>query len=168
MSDIGIALLLLVPIAIVVIILNNSTKQRKKKLQRKINAFVAEATRQNAITNYFRKQFVHQTVIMDEKNRKLLLIEHKEEPYSFNAYPLETVKNLLVLNETTSYIPDGKGQRKENLTTRIGLEITFKKAGDDKFITLYDYLEHNIYLMRDLEKEAHELRDKIERTRSSN
>ena len=168
MTDIGIALLLLVPIVIVIIILNNATKQRKKKAQKKINAYLAEATRQTGITNYYRKQLVHQTVIMDEKNKKLLLIEHKDDVFSFNVYPLDAVKNVLVLNETTTFEAAGKGQKKENLTTKIGLEINFKKAGDEKFITLYDYLEHNIYLMKDFEKEAHELRDKIERARNSN
>lgn len=168
MTDIGIALLLLVPIVIVIIILNNATKQRKKKAQKKINACITEATRQTGITNYFRKQLVHQTVIMDERNKKLLLIDHKDDVFSFNVYPLDAVKNVLVLNETQSFAPQGKGQRPENLTTRIGLEISFKKGDDDKFLTLYDYLEHNVYAMRDFEKEAHELRDKIEKARNGN
>jgi hypothetical protein len=168
MTDVGIALLLLVPIVIVIIILNNSNKQRRKKAQKKINAYIAEATRQTGITNYFRKQLIHQTIIMDERNKKLLLIEHKNEVFSFNVYPLDAVKNVLVLNETQSFTPAGKGQRPENLTTRIGLEITFKKGDDEKFLTLYDYLEHNVYAMRDFEKEAHELRDKIEKARNGN
>lgn len=168
MTDIGIALLLLVPIVIVIIILNNAVKQRKKKTQKKINAYIAEATRQTGITNYFRKQLIHQTVIMDERNKKLLLIEHKDDVFSFNVYPLDAVKNVLVLNETKSFTPEGKGQRPENLITRIGLEITFKKGDDEKFITLYDYLEHNVYALRDFEKEAHELRDKIEKARDGN
>jgi hypothetical protein len=168
MTDIGIALLLLVPIVIVIIILNNATRQRKKKAQKKINAYITEATRQTGITNYFRKQLTHQTVIMDERNKKLLLIEHKDDVFSFNVYPLDAVKNVLVLNETKSFTPEGKGKRPENLTTRIGLEISFKKGDDEKFLTLYDYLEHNVYAMRDLEKEAHELRDKIEKARNGN
>jgi hypothetical protein len=168
MTDIGIALLLLVPIVIVIIILNNASRQRKKKAQKKINAYVAEATRQTGITNYFRKQLIHQTVIMDERSKKLLLIEHKDNVFSFNVYPLDAVKNVLVLNETQSFTPEGKGQRPETLTKRIGLEITFKKGDDEKFLTLYDYLEHNVYAMRDFEKEAHELRDKIEKTRNGN
>ena len=168
MTDIGIAILLLVPIVIVIIILNNAAKQRKKKAQKKINAFIAEATRQTGITNYFRKQLTHQTVIMDEKNKKLLLVEHKDHAFSFDVYPLDAVKNVLVLNETKSFMPEGKGQKQEHLTTRIGIKISFKKDDAEKFITLYDYLEHNIYLMRDLEKEAHQLRDQIEKARNGN
>lgn len=168
MTDIGIALLLLVPIVIVIIILNNAAKQRKKKTQKKINAFIAEATRQTGMANYFRKQLTHQTVIIDEKNRKLLLVEHKNEAFSFDVFPLHAVKNVLVLNETKSFMPQGKGQKQEHLTTRIGVEISFIKDDTDQFLTVYDYLEHNIYLMRDLEKEAHELRNKIEKARNGN
>jgi hypothetical protein len=168
MTDIGIALLLLVPIVIVIIILNYAAKQRKKKGQKKINAFIAEATRQTGITNYFRKQLVHQTVIMDEKNKKLLLVTHKDEAFSFEAYPLDALKNVLVLNETQSITPEGKGQKQEHLITRIGLAITFKNAAGEKFITLYDYLVHHIYMLKDFEKDAHELRNKIERARNGN
>jgi hypothetical protein len=168
MTDIGIALLLLVPIVIVIIILNNATKRRKKKTQKNINAFITEATRQTGITNYYRKQLVHQTVIMDEKNKKLLLVEHKDEVFSFAVYPLDAVKHVVMLNDTMTLEAEGKGQKKEVLTKRIGLEIKFKKTEDEQFITLYDYLEHNIYLMRDFEKEAHELRDKIEKARNGN
>lgn len=167
MSDIGIALLLLVPIVIVILILNNANKRRRKKVQKKINAFITEATRQTGITNYYRKQLVHQTVIIDEKNRKLLLVEHNSI-FSFDAYSLDTVKNVLVINDTKSFAPEGKGQKQEHLTLKIGIEITFKKNDEKKFLTLYDYLEHNIYMMRDFEKEAHELRDKIERARNGN
>jgi hypothetical protein len=167
MSDIVIALFLLVPIAIVIIILNSANKRRKKKAQKMINAFITEATRQTGITNYYRKQLVHQTVIIDERNKKLLLVEHNGI-YSFDAYPLDAVKNVLVINETKSFMPVGKGQKQENLTTKIGLEITFKKNDEEKFVTLYNYLEHNIYMMRDFEKEAHELRDKIDRARNGN
>jgi hypothetical protein len=167
MSDIVIALFLLVPIVIVVLLLSNINKQRKKKAQKKINALISEATRQTGITNYFRKQLTHQTVIIDEKSRKLLLVEHNSV-FSFEAYPLEALKNVLVINETNSFMPEGKGQKQEHLTTRIGIKVTLKKNEEEKFLTLYDYTEHNIYMMRDLEKEAHELREKIEKARNGN
>ena len=96
MSDIVIALLLLVPIAIVIFILNNANKRRKKKVQKRINAFITDATRQTGITNYYRKQLVHQTVIIDERNGKLLLVEHNGI-FSFDVYPLDSLKSVLVL-----------------------------------------------------------------------
>ncbi len=167
MSDIVIALLLLVPVVIVILILNNTNKRRKKKAQKKINAYITEATRQTGITNYYRKQLVHQTVIIDERNGKLLLVEHNGI-FSFDVYPLDSLKSVLVLNETKTFLPAGKGQKREVLTTRIGLKITFQKNDGEKFLKLYDYLEHNIYMMLDFEKEAHELCDKIERARNGN
>lgn len=167
MSDIVIALLLLAPIAIVIIILNSANKRRRKKAQKKINAFITEATRQTGITNYYRKQLVHQTVIIDERNGKLLLIDHNGT-FSFDVYLLDEVTNVQVISETKSFLPAGKGQKQENLTTKIGLGIKFRKIGAEKFLTLYDYLEHNIYMMNDFEKEAHELRDKIEQAGNGN
>ncbi|WP_205513285.1 hypothetical protein [Longitalea arenae] len=162
MSDIVIVLLLLVPILIVVIILNNANKKRKRSAQKKINACIAEATRQTGISNYFRKQLLHQTVIIDEKQKKLLIVEHNDV-FSFDVFPIDAITGNEVMNQKMTFTPEGKGQRTEHITTRIGVELRFKKTADTKFLTLYDHHEHNIYLMADLEKEAHQLRDKIEK-----
>jgi hypothetical protein len=164
MSDLVIVLLLIVPIIIVVIILNNATKRRKKQIQKRINTYIAEATRQNGITNYYRKQLVHQTVIIDEKTRKLLIVDHNGI-YSHEMYPLDAVKGNQVVNQKTAFTIEGKGLKQEHLTTKIGVELTFKMIDAEKFITLYDHLEHNVYHMAELEKEAHQLREKIEHAR---
>ncbi|HEX6430294.1 MAG TPA: hypothetical protein VF008_21530, partial [Niastella sp.] len=92
MSDIVITLLLIVPIFIVIVILNKGNKNRRKKAQKRINAYITEATRQTGITNYYRKQLIHQTVIIDESSRKLLIIEHKGEAFSHDLYPLDVIK----------------------------------------------------------------------------
>jgi hypothetical protein len=167
MSDIVIVLSLLVPIIIVVIILNNAARNRKKKIQKSINTFITEATRQTGITNYYRKQLIHQTVIIDEKARKLLLVEHNGL-YTYEVYPLDAIKGNLVVNHKQSFVAQGKGQKEEHVTTKIGVALTFKLIDDEKFITLYDHLEHNVYLMADFEKEAHQLREKIDKARTGN
>ncbi|WP_207515139.1 hypothetical protein [Longitalea luteola] len=165
MSDIVIILLLIVPILIVVVILNSANKRRKKRAQKKINSFIAEATRQTGISNYFRKQLLHQTVIIDERLRKLLIVEHNGV-FSFDVYPLDAIKNNVVVNQNMTFTPQGGGQKQEHVTTRVGLELSFKKSDDRKFLTLYDHHEHNVYLMADLEKEAHQLRETIEKARN--
>jgi len=167
MSDIVIVLLLIVPIIIVVIILNNVNKRRGKKAQKRINTYIAEATRQTGITNYYRKQLIHQTVIIDEKNRKLLIVEHNGI-FSFDVYPLDAVHGNLVVSHKQSFTPEGKGQKPEHITTKIGVELSFKMIDGETFLTLYDHLEHNIFLMADLEKEAHQLCEKIEKVRTGN
>jgi hypothetical protein len=161
MSDIIIALLLIVPIIIVVVTINRTNKRRKKKAQKRINAYITEATRQTGITNYYRNQLVHQTVIIDESSRKMLIIDHKGEAFSHNAYPLDALKGSLIMNDKQSFTPEGKGQKPEHITTRIGVKVTFEKNGTEQFLVLYDYLEHSIYQMADLEKEACQLHDKI-------
>src|SRR3954467_4687048 len=97
MSDVVIVLMLLVPIVVVVFILNNANKRRRKKAQKKINAYITEATRQTGITNYYRKQLIHQRVIIDEKARKLLIVEHNAI-FSFEVFPLDAVSGNMVVN----------------------------------------------------------------------
>lgn len=58
---------------------------------------------------------------------------------------------------------DGKGKRQEHITTKIGLELIFGKNREHKFLTVYDYVEHNIYQMKDFENEAHGLQARIEK-----
>src|SRR3954463_12064643 len=108
MSDVVIVLMLLVPIAIVIFILNKAVKRRKKKAQKRINAYITEATRQTGITNYYRKQLVHQTVIIDESSRKLLIIDHKGEAFSHNVYPLDALNGSLIINDKQFFMPEGK------------------------------------------------------------
>jgi hypothetical protein len=167
MSDVVIVLMLLVPIAVVVIILNNAGKRRRKKEQKKINACITEATRQTGITNYYRKQLIHQTVIIDEKNRKLLIVEHNDI-FTFEVFPLDAVSGNMVVNIKQPFIIEGKEQKKEHITTRIGIELKFRKIDDGKFLLFYDHLEHNVYHIADFEKEAHQLREKIEKARTGN
>jgi len=167
MSDVVIVLLLLVPIIAVVVILNNANKRRKKKAQKKINAYITEATRQTGITNYYRKQLIHQTVIIDEKGRKLLIVEHNGI-FSFEVFPLEAVSGNMVVNIKQPFTIEGKGQKQEHITTRIGVELKFRKLEEEKFLKLYDHLEHNVYHIADFEKEAHQLREKIDKARAGN
>jgi hypothetical protein len=152
-----------VPIVIVIVTINITNKRRRKKTQKRINTYITEATRQTGITNYYRKQLVHQTVIIDENSRKLLIIDHKGEVFSHDAYPLDVLKGSFIMNDKQSFTPEGKGQKPEHITTRIGVKVTFEKNGTEQFLTLYDYLEHSIYQMADLEKEACQLHDKIKK-----
>lgn len=166
MSDLVIVLLLIVPIIIVVFILNNAGRKRKKKIQKRINAFITEATKQTGITNYYRKQLIYQTVIIDENARKLLLVDHKGL-YTYDVYSLDAIKGNQVVNHRNSFVTEGKRQKQEHVTTRIGIELSFKMIDGGKFITFYDHLEHNVYLLADFEKEAHQLREKIDNARTA-
>ena len=163
LETIVIALLLLVPIFIVIAILKIANRKRRKKAQGKILNSISEATKQTGITDHYQKQLIHQTVIIDEKNRKLLIIDHHNVPSSFSVYPLGAISSVEVINDKHSFLINGKGEKHERITMKIGIELTFEKAGEVKFLILYDYLEHNIYQMADLEKEAHQLQDTIKK-----
>jgi hypothetical protein len=167
MSDVVIVLMLLVPIIVVVIILNNANKRRRKKAQKRINTYITDATRQTGITNYYRKQLVHQTLIIDEKGRKLLIVDHNGI-FSFEVFQLDAVSGNAVVNVKQPFMIEGKGQKQEHITTRIGVELKFRKIDGEKFLKFYDHLEHNVYMIADFEKEAHQLREKIENARTGN
>jgi len=158
MSEIvGIALLLLVPIFIVIAILNIANVKRRKKAQNRIHEYITEATKKTGITIHYQKQLIHQTIIIDEKSRKLLIIDHKGIAFSYDLCPLDTVKRIEVIH-----------QKQEHITTKIGVELSLGKTGEEKFLTLYDYVEHNIYQLADFEREARQLQDKIIKAINSN
>jgi hypothetical protein len=166
MSEVMIALLLLVPIFIVVIILNTVHRSSKKKIQAKIHQYITEVMRENAIVSHYHKQFIHQTVILDEKSRRLAVIDHKEEPFSFEAYHLSHIDSVQVVHQKLTVMEDDKGKKTDNITTNIGVELKSDKAEAAKMITLYDYVDHSIHQMPDFEKEAWHLKDRIEKSRN--
>lgn len=163
MSDLVITLLLIVPIFIVIVILNKVNKKRKKIAQKRINTYITEATSQTRITNYYRKQLIHQTVIIDESSRKLLIVDHKDDVFSHEVYPLDAIKGAFIIKDSQSYTPEGKGQKQEHIITKIGVKVVFDKSSAEQFLVFYDYQEHNIYQMADFEKEACQLHDKIKK-----
>ena len=155
--------MLFVPIFIVIAILNIANKKRRRKAQGKILDCIAEAAKQTGISNHYQKQLIHQTVIIDEKSRKLLIVDHNKVPFSYNVYPLEAIRGIQVINHKQSFLINGKGQKHDRITTKIGIELTLEKGGDENLLILYDYLEHNIFQMADFEKEAHQLQDTIKK-----
>ena len=162
MSDVIIALLLLVPILVVILILDKSNKKRRRLAQFKIYNYIANALKQSGISDRWQQQLVQQTVILDDESRKLLIVHHNGNDFSHDVVPLDTIKSVRVADQKLSILPVGKGERKENLITKIGVELSFDRAGMEKFLTVYDYVQHNVFQMNEFEKQAHQLQQKIE------
>lgn len=161
MHDILIALLLLAPIVIVIAILKRSHKNQKKKRQDQLNAYLAHVAAQEALTPSFEKHLVHQMIVLDEANRKLLVIDQKGGSFSHELFLLDEIRNVRLFTHTDVSLPAGKDGKSENFTTAIGVELITGKTGASKFLTLYDHVEHNIYQMSELEAEARQLQAKI-------
>lgn len=156
MSQVMIALLLLVPIIIVVIILNTVHKSSKKRTQTKIHQYILDVMRETSVVSHHHEQLINQTVIIDQKTRRLLVIDHKQEPFSYNLYHLDLIKNVQVSQQQLTV------QKAERITTHIGIEL--KPA--DTFICLYDYHQHNVFQMADFEKAANALKETIDKARN--
>ena len=160
MSEVIIVLLLLIPIFLVVAILNNSHKKQKKKAAEKITAYINNVAAQLGISQSFQQRLVHQTVLLDENSKKLLVVNHKDSAFAHAVYDLRTIKSVKVKNCSQTWIPEGR-KKPETFTTQIGVEIIPEKAGAEMFLALYDHVEHNIMQMTGFQEEARELQDRI-------
>ncbi len=163
MSELIIVLLLLVPVVVVVAILINGQKKRKKKVQDKLFAYLHEVIQHHGIVPGYQKQFVHQLVIVDEKNRTFLIVNYKDGRFSYDLFPLGAIRSIKVVNHKQTLVSDEKGGKPEIFSTQIGVAVELEKNESEKFLTLYDYVEHNIYHMAELEKEAAQLCERIKK-----
>ena len=164
MSEIVIILLLLAPVLLVVLILNNSRKKQKKKKQEKLTAYLHSITDEAGMKHSFQKQLIHQMVIIDESSRKIIVVNQREPHLSHEQYSLDFIKMLKVTNLKQS-IAGEQNKKAEVITTEIGVEITFEKPDKEVFLVFYDHIEHNIFQMADLEKEAWQMHERITKAR---
>lgn len=167
MSEIVIVLLLIVPIIIVIAMLNNSNRKRKNRARNQIQEYIARAIKQTGIENNYQQQLIYQTIIIDEQNKKLLVIDHKEAAFSHEVLSLEHIRDTRVINDKYSFKSDDKTGRHETVTTRIGVSLLPEKTGTECILTFYDHIEHNIYQMPDFEKEAQQLKTRIDNIKSN-
>jgi len=162
MSDILIVLMLLVPIFIVVVILNYAGRKRKRNDRSRILEYIVAVARRTGIACDHHHQLAYQTVIIDEKNRKLLIIDHARAVFSYDEYSLDEIREVKVEHHKQVFMQEGKGNKQEHITTKIGLELIVEKDSEHKFLTVYDYVAHSIYQMKDFENEALGLKTRIE------
>lgn len=167
MSETIIVLLLIVPIALVIFMLNNSNHKRKTRERTKIHEYIAGAIKQTGVENNYQQQLIFQTIIIDEQNKKLLVIDHKEVPFSHEVLSLEQIRDTRVISDKYSFKSDDKMRRQESVTTRIGVSLLPERSGTESILTLYDHIEHNIYQMPDFEKAAQQLKARIDNIRSN-
>lgn len=156
MSEIIIALLLIVPVLLVIGILSYSHKKKKQKQQHKLSAYIRNVTGLNELKPGFKKHFVHQLVLIDSSSRKILVVNHHEN-LSHELLSLDYMKSAKVVTIKETIRTDDQSKKTEVITTQIGVEICFHKPEKEVFLIVYDHIEHNIFQMADLETEAREL-----------
>lgn len=163
MSEIVIALLLIVPVLIVTAVLSYSHKKKKKKKTDKLAAYVHEVTDQPAFKPHFQKHLVHQLVVIDEGLQEILIVNHHKDNLTHQQFSIDNIGSAKVVSLKETIRIDDK--RTELITSQIGVEIRFKKPEKEVFLVVYDHIEHNIFQMADLENEARELHKRITGTK---
>ncbi|MBO9682208.1 MAG: hypothetical protein J7502_05985 [Flavisolibacter sp.] len=163
MSEIITVLLLIVPVLLVIAIVSYSHKKRKRKQKDKLSVYLHEATGGAGFKPDFQKHLVHQLVLIDEGSRKILVVNHHED-LSHEQLSLDFIKTVKVVNLKETIKADDQ-KRTEIITKQIGVEVSFEKPEKEIFLVVYDHIEHNIFQMTDLEKEARELQEIITKTK---
>lgn len=161
MSEIVIALLLIVPVLLVIVVLSYSHKMQKRKRQDKLSAYLYEVADQPGFKPGFQKHLLHQLVLIDESSRKIVVISHYENNFPHEQLSLDYIKSIKVVNLKGTVKTDNQNKKTEVVTTQIGVEIVSEKPGKEIFLIVYDHIEHNIFQMADLEDEARELQEAI-------
>jgi hypothetical protein len=165
MSEIVIALLLIVPVLLVIAILSYSHKKQRLKRQNQLSAYLFELTDEPGFKSTFQKHLVHQLVLIDEALRKILVVDHQEN-LSHERLSLDYVKSVKVLNVKETVMADSQNKKTEVITKQIGVEVAFEKPDKEIFLVVYDHITHNIFQMADLEKEARELQEMITKAKT--
>lgn len=135
--------------------------KRKKKTQAKILVYLHGLTNQLKIKHSFVQCLHHQMVLIDKDVRKLLVIDHSSDQFSHKWFSLDDIKSLKVISRKQASPPANKSKKHDVITTKIGVEICFNGAQQEMFLTVYDNTEHTILQMAELEKEAWQLHDYI-------
>jgi hypothetical protein len=161
MSEIFIVLILLIPIAIGAILVNSSHKKQKKKKQ---EAYLKNLEQVKAETGFhptYTKHLHTQLIALDEVNRKLLVIDNKNDVYSHTLFDLTDLKSYDLKHVKETVLLEG-GKKSETFTSLMGLDIVPAANGErSKLIVFYDHHEHNIMSIQVIEKEALQLKERI-------
>jgi len=90
---------------------------------------------------------------------------HPFKSLSHEQLSLDYIKTVKVVNLKETIKADDQ-KRTEVITRQIGVEISFEKLEKEIFLVVYDHIEHNIFQMADLEKEARELQEVITKAKA--
>jgi len=153
------AIWLIVSIILVVTILLYAARRRKKLLQDKLGSYLSKVSADIGIINSFQKHLVHQLIVLDEEERKLLVIDHKNE-LKHHIYPIDAISNMNVYYNN-EILPAIGNHKSENITKQVGVRFNLETMKDEQYLVMFDHTEHSIYLKEDFEKEASHLRDKL-------
>ena len=162
MSDLLIIVFILLPVVIIIFLLSTLQKRQKKRKKEGYLKYLNEIKNETGISVGFQKQLFKQLVVLDEVNKKLLVIDRREKLYDYTLFNLNELKSFSIkhINETITL--NGKDKKTETYTKQIGLEVV--PTGNNqpnKLIVFFDHIEHNIMMKAEMEKEALQLQERL-------
>ena len=166
MSEIIVVVLLIVPVVLAVIVLNYLNKKQKRKAHNKLSAYASEITNQLQIKQSFWKRLPYQLIIIDDESREILVVDYNDNNHlSHELLSLDMIESLKVVRLKQAVSLGERNKKTEAIITQIGLEVCFTKPRKEIFLVVYDHVAHNNLQMAELEKEARQLHDDINKFR---
>jgi hypothetical protein len=160
MSELFIVLILMIPIVIGAILVNSSHKKQKKKKQDAYLKYLNQVIAGTGFNPTYKKILHTQMLALDEVNRKLLLIDRKNDAYSHAFFDLTALKSYDLKHVKETVLLEG-GKKSETFTSLMGLDLIPGNGESSKLIVFYDHHEHNIMSLQVIEKEALQMKDRI-------
>lgn len=107
----------------------------------------------------FETHLVHQTLVLDESGRKILVVNNKN--FTSELHPLDAIRSLKVVNNKEAVLA-GAEKRKPSIATKtVSLEMLFENHDRPVLVTVYDHNVHVPAQLEAMEKHAWYLHEQI-------
>jgi hypothetical protein len=107
----------------------------------------------------FETALVHQTLILDESARKMLVVNNNS--FLSEVYPLDAITSLKVVNTKQAILP-ARGERRSTIITKlISLEMSFDNPERKVTMSVFDHNLHDVSQIQVMEKHAWYLHEQI-------
>jgi hypothetical protein len=106
----------------------------------------------------FETHLVHQTLVLDESGRKILVVNNKN--FTSELHPLDAIRSLKVMNNKEAILQGEK--RKPSIAVKtVSLEMFFENHDRPVLVTVYDHNVHAPAQLEAMEKHAWYLHEQI-------
>jgi hypothetical protein len=154
-----IAFVLLILILLVVFYPKSSKKNKIENNSQKIALNLLRVKHDLGVKASFETHLVHQTLVLDESGRKLLVVNNKN--FTSEVHPLDAIRSLKVINTTSGMLPGRQNNKESGITKTISLEMLFENHDRPVIVMVFDQSVHAPAQLEAMEKHAWYLHEKI-------
>jgi hypothetical protein len=158
MSNVWIVILLLVPVITIIVLTVISGKKKKKAIELNKSRYLNRLLEEYEFVPAFEKQLAFQHLMLDESTGRVLVVDHRQETPEHFLHSVKDLKIKVSTVKDTVYM-DSRQEKTEHVISRIGLELESPQASC--FLVFFDHTHHNVFMLKELEREAHRLKDRL-------